>query len=386
MRFYAMVALLAAPAHPLAQRRLLGATKKKKKVKKQPPLPTLPQNAPPPPRPAVTPEVHMAIVEAAVAARAPAIRDALGAGSFFAAEDFLDPAAVAAMAGEARGLDATLVPSQSTRWDGTRTVAYDKAGALGGAVNAGPSLRKLSEQEQTNKLAVCDAVAAAYPKHIDNGGGDDPRLLTTILYLAGCPAGGEFRAYAPTEDRVVESVTPAPGSFVCFWSDRLVHGVAEASSDGAAMAAPPLIASDIGIGSVEIDASDVVRLVLQFLKEHGLSSSAAELEREWDAVLPALASVELPAEAAAAVHEHACYELCEAGEGVARELLRHKTLQKLRGAEPERFLRLERAVGRAAATGGYGGEAPWPRGEAREPRASRTTSPAPSAPSRRAAS
>ncbi|KAH8066615.1 hypothetical protein JL722_1062 [Aureococcus anophagefferens] len=158
---------------------------------------------------------------------------------------------------------------------------------------------------------------------------------------------------------------------------------AQASSDAAAMAAAPLIASDIGIGSVEIDASDVVRLVLQFLKEHGLSSSAAELEREsgvlvnaveakgrlvgdvrsgrWDAVLPALASVELPAEAAAAVHEHACYELCDAGEGdVARELLRHKTLQKLRGAEPERFLRLERAVGRAAATGGYGGEAPWP--------------------------
>ena len=256
MRFYAMVALLAAPAHPLAQRRLLGATKKKKKVKKQPPLPKLPQNAPPPPRPAVTPEVHMAIVEAAVAARAPAIRDALGAGSFFAAEDFLDPAAVAAMAGEARALDATLVPSQSTRWDGTRTVAYDKAGvrstqilggstyamaprlteyvvaltkALAGAVNAGPSLRKLSEQEQTNKLAVCDAVNAAYPKHIDNGGGDDPRLLTAILYLAGCPAGGEFRAYAPTEDRVVESVTPAPGSFVCFWSDRLVHDVAEVS-------------------------------------------------------------------------------------------------------------------------------------------------------------
>ena len=106
---------------------------------------------------------------------------------------------------------------------------------------------------------------------------------------------------------------------------------AQASSDAAAMAAPPLIASDIGIGSVEIDASDVVRLVLQFLREHGLSSSAAELEREsgvlvnaveakgrlvgdvkagrWDAVLPALASVELPAEAAAAVHEHACYEL-----------------------------------------------------------------------------
>ena len=165
-----------------------------------------------------------------------------------------------------------------------------------------------------------------------------------------------------------------------------------ASIDAASDAtAPPLIASDIGIGSVEIDASDVVRLVLQFLREHGLSSSAAELEREsgvlvnaveakgrlvgdvrsgnWDAALPALASVELPYEAAAAVHEHACYELCESGEGdVARELLRHKTLQKLRGAEPERFLRLERAVGRAAATGGYGGEAPWPRGETRESR------------------
>ena len=204
----------------------------------------------------LSPEEHMAAVQSAVASAADGIQAALTKDDFFSRTNFLDARSVQAMAEEARRLDATLVPSQSTRWDGTRTVAYDKAGvrstqilggstyamaprlteyvvaltkALGGAVNAGPSLRKLSEQEQTNKLAVCDAVAAAYPKHIDNGGGDDPRLLTAILYLAGCPAGGEFRAYAPTEDRVVESVTPAPGSFVCFWSDRLVHDVAEVS-------------------------------------------------------------------------------------------------------------------------------------------------------------
>jgi Rps23 Pro-64 3,4-dihydroxylase Tpa1-like proline 4-hydroxylase len=72
---------------------------------------------------------------------------------------------------------------------------------------------------------VCDAVGASYPKHVDNGGGGDPRLLTAIVYLAAPPAGGAFRAYAPTADARTE-IAPRPGTLVAFWADRLVHDVA----------------------------------------------------------------------------------------------------------------------------------------------------------------
>ena len=101
------------------------------------------------------------------------------------------------MAEEARRLDGTLVPSQSTRYEAGQTIAYDKEGVrstqiLGGdAYDEAPrlteyvvsltaalssvagSVRPLSPSRQTNKLAVCDAVGASYPKHIDNGGGAD---------------------------------------------------------------------------------------------------------------------------------------------------------------------------------------------------------------------
>ena len=156
-------------------------------------------------------------------------------------------AQVAAMAEEARRLDGTLVPSQSTRYEAGQTFAYDKEGVrstkiLGGndydkaprlteyvvSLTAALSsvagqVRPLSPSRQTNKLAVCDAIGASYPKHIDNGGGDDPRLLTAILYLSGDVDGGRFRSYKATEDVVTAEVAPAPGTFVCFWSDRLVH-------------------------------------------------------------------------------------------------------------------------------------------------------------------
>ena len=36
---------------------------------------------------------------------------------------------------------------------------------------------------------------------------------------------------------------------------------------------------EVGLGTVEIDNADVVRLVLQYLREAGLTSAAAELER-----------------------------------------------------------------------------------------------------------
>ena len=153
------------------------------------------------------------------------------------------------MAEEARRLDSTLVPSQSTRYEAGTTIAYDKEGVrstqiLGGndydkaprlteyvvSLTAALSsvagqVRPLSPSRQTNKLAVCDAIGASYPKHIDNGGGDDPRLLTAILYLSGDVDGGRFRSYEATEDVVTAEVEPSPGTFVCFWSDRLVHDV-----------------------------------------------------------------------------------------------------------------------------------------------------------------
>ena len=193
----------------------------------------------------------MAAVRSAVDAAADGIQTALTKDDFFARTNFLDTRSVAAMAEEARRLDSTLVPSQSTRYEAGQTIAYDKEGVrstqiLGGdAYDEAPRLteyvvsltaalssvagevRPLSPQRQTNKLAVCDAVGASYPKHIDNGGSGDPRLLTAILYLSGDVDGGRFRAFAATEDVVEAEVAPAPGTFVCFWSDRLVHDVSE---------------------------------------------------------------------------------------------------------------------------------------------------------------
>ncbi len=61
--------------------------------------------------------------------------------------------------------------------------------------------------------------------HVLFHAGGDPRLLTAILYLSGDVDGGRFRAFAATEDVVEAEVAPAPGTFVCFWSDRLVHDV-----------------------------------------------------------------------------------------------------------------------------------------------------------------
>ena len=58
-----------------------------------------------------------------------------------------------------------------------------------------------------------------------SGGENDPRLLTAILYLSGDVDGGRFRSYKATEDVVEAEIEPSPGTFVCFWSDRLVHDV-----------------------------------------------------------------------------------------------------------------------------------------------------------------
>ena len=255
MRCAALVlAMLGTTVEPLALKRRGGLTKskKKKKLKKAPP-PVAPAPVARAPRAplawSLSPEEHMAAVQGAVASAAEGIQTALTKDDFFSRTNFLDARSVQAMAEEARRLDGTLVPSQSTRYEAGQTIAYDKEGVrstqiLGGdAYDEAPRLteyvvsltaalssvagqvRPISPNRQTNKLAVCDAIGASYPKHIDNGGNGDPRLLTAILYLSGDVDGGRFRSYEATEDVVTAEVAPAPGTFVCFWSDRLVHDV-----------------------------------------------------------------------------------------------------------------------------------------------------------------
>ena len=194
--------LLVMTVEPLALKRRGGLTKskKKKKLKKAPP-PVAPAPVARAPRAplswSLSPEEHMAAVQSAVASAADGIQAALTKDDFFSRTNFLDARSVQAMAEEARRLDATLVPSQSTRYEAGQTIAYDKEGVrstqiLGGndydkaprlteyvvSLTAALSsvagqVRPLSPSRQTNKLAVCDAVGASYPKHIDNGGGAD---------------------------------------------------------------------------------------------------------------------------------------------------------------------------------------------------------------------
>ena len=190
-----VAAAMLATVEPLALKRRGGLTnsKKKKKIKKAPAAVAQPPRAPL--SWSLAPEEHMAAVRSAVDAAADGIRASLADGDFFSRTDFLDATSVQAMAEEARRLDSTLVPSQSTRYEAGQTIAYDKEGVrstqiLGGndydkaprlteyvvSLTAALSsvagqVRPLSPSRQTNKLAVCDAIGASYPKHIDNGGG-----------------------------------------------------------------------------------------------------------------------------------------------------------------------------------------------------------------------
>ncbi|KAJ1456510.1 hypothetical protein M885DRAFT_517272 [Pelagophyceae sp. CCMP2097] len=234
-----------------------------------------PAPSPPPPpvgvvgaaAPVSTMDAHMAAVRGSVDAHAIALCEALAAdreAGFFSTEAFLGPAAVAAMLLEARSLGATMAASHSTRWDAAagETVTYAKVGvratqvlggveayeatprlveyvvsvtaALSAALNAGFESRrdagayglpKLDAKRQTNKLAVCDEVGASYAKHVDNGGGGDPRIITVILYLSGAD-GGELRAFDQEPSGETLVLSPRAGTLVAFWSDGLVHDVA----------------------------------------------------------------------------------------------------------------------------------------------------------------
>jgi WD40 repeat-containing protein SMU1 len=128
----------------------------------------------------------------------------------------------------------------------------------------------------------------------------------------------------------------------------------------------------LGLTTVEVENADVQRLILQYLKEQGLVSAMRALQREsgvalnavesrdtlaadvragrWDAVLPTVAALELPAGVSRALYEQVVIELLEAREvELARAMLRTAApLEALKRSEPERYLRLEHLSNRCA--------------------------------------
>lgn len=123
--------------------------------------------------------------------------------------------------------------------------------------------------------------------------------------------------------------------------------------------------------SVRVDAGDVVRLILQHLKEAKLVKAMDALQEEtgvvlnsveslsafnaditsgrWDAVLKQCATLKLPMHKLGNLYEQVIVEMAELGEtDTARALLRNSApIASMREAQPERAARLERCVASA---------------------------------------
>ena len=196
------------------------------------------------PTPAVTPEAHMAIIQASVEEHAPQLLDDLARDGFAIVDNFLPATTVRLMRRECEGLlsSGEMVVSESTRWDEvTQAVeTYQKTNVLSTNLKGGDDYHKsprlveycvslvstlpplvnarfgegpvggsdgsdvavqlpppgLSAKIHTNKLAVCLGEGSKYDKHYDNSG--DLRKLTVLVYLQEAwdeANGGEFRMF-----------------------------------------------------------------------------------------------------------------------------------------------------------------------------------------------
>lgn len=156
--------------------------------------------------------------------------------------------------------------------------------------------------------------------------------------------------------------------------------------------APAANAAPAAAAQLEVDTGDVLRLIMQFLREQGLSRSLATLQDEsdvsfnvvddlaaftadvlagrWDSVLPRVATMALPPPVLMCVYEQVVRELAEAREGdVARALLRGAMpLLMLQQEEPSRYTRLEHLVAGVASGRGWDAAEAYPDGRGKDAR------------------